>query len=44
MLKVIEKLLAVPNRLQKVNSWSCSSRLWHPHQLGCGCLSSSCRL
>jgi len=32
-----------PNRMQKVSGWSCSSWLWHPRQLGCDCLSSSCR-
>jgi len=36
-------MLAVPNGLQKVNGWSCSSRLWHPRRLGCDCLSNSCR-
>ena len=30
MLKTVEKTLAVPNRLQKVNGCSCSSLLWHP--------------
>jgi len=39
----VEKMLAVPNRLQKANGWSCSSQLWHPHLLGCNCLSNSCR-
>jgi len=43
MLKTVEKMLAVPNRLQKVNGWFCSSRLWHPCRLGCDCLSNSCR-
>jgi len=43
MLKTVEKMLAVPNRMQKLNGWSCSSRLWHPCQLGCDCLSTSCR-
>ena len=43
MLKTVEKMLAVLNRLQKVNGWSCSSRMWHPRQLGCDCLSNSCR-
>ena len=38
----VEKMLAVSNRLQKVNGWSCSSQLWHPHLLGCDCLSNSC--
>jgi len=33
----------VPNCLQKVNSWSCSSLLWHPRRLSCDCLSNSCR-
>jgi len=27
MLKTVEKMLAVSNRLQKVNGWSCSSQL-----------------
>jgi len=43
MLKTVEKMLAVPNRLQKVNGWSCSSRLWHPCRLGCDCLPNSCK-
>jgi len=43
MLKTFEKMLAVPNSLQKVNGWSCSSRLWHPRQFSCDCLSNSCR-
>jgi len=43
MLKTVEKMLAVPNRLQKVNGWSCSSWLWHPRRLGCDCLPNSCR-
>jgi len=42
MLKSVEKMLAVPNLLQKENSWSCSSRLWHPPRLGCDCRSNSC--
>jgi len=25
MLKIVEKMLAVTNRLQKINGWSCSS-------------------
>jgi len=33
----------VQNRLQKVNGWSCTFWLWHPRQLGCDCLSNSCR-
>ena len=36
-------MLAVPNRLQKVSGWSCSSRLWHPRRLGCDCVLNSCR-
>jgi len=43
MLKIVEKMLGVTNRLEKVNGWSCSSRLWHPRQLGCVCVSTSCR-
>jgi len=43
MLKTVEKMLAVPNRLQKANGWSYSSRLWNPRQLGCDYLSNSCR-
>ena len=43
MLKTVEKMLAVPNRPQKVNGWSCSSRLWHTCQLGCDYLPNSCR-
>jgi len=43
MLKTVEKMLAVPNRLQKVNGWSWGSRLWHPRRLGCDCLSNSCK-
>jgi len=43
MLKTVEKMLAVSNRLQKVNGWCCSFRLWHPRWLGCDCLSNSCR-
>ena len=35
-------MLVVPNRLQKVNGWSCSSQLWQPRQLSCNCLSNSC--
>jgi len=35
------KWLVVPNRPQKVNCWSCSSRLRHPHRLRCRCLSNS---
>jgi len=36
-------MLAAPNRLQKVNSLSCSSLRWHPYRLGRDCLSNSCR-
>jgi len=36
-------MLAVPN-CQKVNGWSCSSQLWHPHRLGYDCLFNSCRM
>jgi len=43
MLKTVEKMLAVPNRLQKVYGWFCSSRLWHSCRLGCDCLFNSCR-
>jgi len=43
MLKTVEKMVAAPNRLQKVNGWSCSFQLWHPRQLGCDCLSNSRR-
>jgi len=43
MLKTVEKMLAVPNRLQKVNGCSCSSRPWHLRRFGCDCLSNSCR-
>jgi len=32
-------MLAVPNRPQKANSWSCSFQLWHPSGLTCDCLS-----
>jgi len=35
-------MLAVPNRLQKINGWSCSSQLWHLRRLSCDCLSNSC--
>jgi len=42
MLKTVEKMLAVPNRLQKVNGLSSSYRLWHHRQLGCDCLFNSC--
>jgi len=43
MLKTVEKMLAALNRLQKVNGWSSSSRLWHPRRLGCDYLSNSWR-
>jgi len=43
ILKTVEKMLAAPNRLQKVNGWSCSFQVWHPRRLGCDCLSNSCR-
>jgi len=43
MLKTVENMLAVPNRLQKVNGCFCTSRLWHPRRLSSDCLSSSCR-
>jgi len=39
----VEKMLAVPNRLQKVSGCSCSSQTWHPPRLGCDCLSNSYR-
>jgi len=39
----VEKMLAVPNRLQKVNGWSCSSKMCHPPRLGCDYLSNWCR-
>jgi len=42
MLKTVEKTLAVPSRLQKVNGWSCSCWLWQPQRLRCDCLSNSC--
>jgi len=38
----VEKMLAVPNRPQKLNGWSGSSQLWHPPRLGCDCLSQQC--
>jgi len=43
MLKTVEKMLAVLNRLEEINGWSCTSRLWHPRRLCCDCLSNSCR-
>jgi len=43
MLKNVENVQPVPNRMQKVNGWSCTSWLWRPRQLGCVCLSNSCR-
>jgi len=43
MLKTVEKMLAVPNYLQRVSGWSYNSPLWHPRRLGCDCLSNSCR-
>ena len=39
----VEKMLAVPNRLQQANGWSCSSKLRHPHLLGYDWLCNSCR-
>jgi len=36
-------MLTVENRVQKINGWSCTSRLRHPRQLGCDCQSNSCR-
>jgi len=36
-------MLAVPNRLQKVNDWSCSTQMCHSLQLGSDCLSNSSR-
>jgi len=44
MLKNVENMQAVPNRVQKINGWSCSSWLWHPRQLGCDCPSNWCKL
>jgi len=43
MLKTVVNMQPVPNCMQKVNGWSCTSWLWHPRQLGCDCLSNSCR-
>ena len=40
----LKKMLVVPNRLQNVNGWSCSSQLWHPRRFGYDCLSNSCRV
>jgi len=37
----VEKLLAVPNRLQRVNGLSWSSQLWQPRRLDCDRLSNS---
>jgi len=39
MLKVFgDKMLAVPNSLQKANGWSCSFQQLAPRRLGCNCL------
>ena len=43
MLKNVGNIQPVPNRMHKVNGWSCTSWLWHPRQLACDCLSNSCR-
>jgi len=43
MLKTVENMQPVPNRLQEVSGWSYISRQWHPRWLGCDCLSNSCR-
>jgi len=37
-------MLAIPNRLQKANGWSCSSKQLHSRRIDCDCLSTSYRV